>query len=29
MYAAIGNPNMKRGAQISNGGPGTTDPPQA
>jgi len=29
MYAAIGEPNVKWGAPISNGGPGTTGPPLA
>jgi len=29
MYAATGGPNMKWGAQISNGGPGTTASPLA
>jgi len=27
MYAATGGPNVKWGAPISNGGPGTTGPP--
>jgi len=29
MYAATGGENVKWGAQISNGGPGTTGPPLA